>query len=446
MQSPCSAIRIAILSVLVICLNVLLTSDASASVVASLYGDAVAKCDAPGLENLFSSFVCNYHQIVDQVLSSLFITMYAYFRQPVIAALSLTLILTGATFALGMLPFTTRDTMILLAKLALVMGFALNGDFFIETIYDQLISFMRDTTDIVVGAIGSVNGAPSSVNGIFEWMDLQFYQFISLQDQAQKDKKCEGDVLGLIFALAATMPPIFAMGMYLLFQLVMVFVRTVMGYLLALTGIMFLTTMAPLFLSFALFRFTSSYFEKWLAYMLGFSMQIFIVFSFIAVVLSFPIGEKLRAVSQISKPYDKVAYHDSQRFDYDNWCTLCATEALGSATAPDQCKGGNSDALSPTSIQVGGEGNFINWIGKEIIMLAVLAYIVEVLLKAAPQIARNITSIPYAPTMAGQLPMAQHLGGSITGGYNTFMSSGGGLLNRSGAAFRESVNKMLGTR
>ncbi len=417
----------------------LMVLPANAQQVVSLYSGDIANCQGPGLEHLFSGFVCSYQQIVDQILSSLYVAMLDYFRQPFFAALTLFVIFGGVTFGMGMLPFTVKDIMMMLAKIALITGFAMYPQLMIDILYKGLIGFMRQTVDTTVATL-----APQgSVAGIFEWMDQKLYDFLKLQDEANTAKDCKNDVLALLFGLAMTMPPVFAVAMYLLIQLIMVFVRTVLGYLVSMTGIMFLTTLAPLFFGFALFKFTRSYFEKWLSYLIAFAVQIFIVFSFIAVVLSLPWEAKLKGVVNVVQPYNKVAFHDGQRMDFDNWCTLCASNALGSVTQPDTCRG---NGISPTNVQVGGVGGFINWVGKELIILAVMAYLVETILKAAPDVAKYLTNVPYAPGFNGKLPGVDRLGTAGSAALRSFRDTKGGALTGASTAVKNATSTLIGGR
>lgn len=383
----------------------------------TLYSDVA--CPQPDLENLFSGFVCVYQQIVDEIMTNLYYAMLEYFAPPFIAALTLFLITVGVTFAMGILPFTTRDIMLVLTKIVLLTSFALNPELMIDIVYRGFIGFMRQTTDAAVS--GLLTGHPNitpSVAGIFSWMDDQLFEFIDMQDNARQAGNCENDVLALLFGLAVTMPPVFLIALYLLFQLIMVFIRTTLGYLLAITGIMFLTTMAPLFFGFGLFKFTVGYFDKWLKYLLSFAVQIFVVFSFIAVVLNFDFSEKLDGVLDTIKPYNETAYHEGQRMNFDNWCTLCMNrnEAnLGDLRQASECNAGDDESVNPALVGVGGIQELIQFIGKEIFALAVLAYLVETILKAAPEVAKHLGSLPTAPSIAsGKLPGFDQIGGSIS--------------------------------
>jgi TrbL/VirB6 plasmid conjugal transfer protein len=415
--------------------GVLFANSAMASV-ATLYSGDIGNCQAPGLTNLFSGFVCTYQQVVDQILTQLYTAMVVFFERPFFAALTLFVITVGIMFGMGLIPFTTKDIMIALAKIALLTGFAMYPSLMINLVYDGLIGFMRQSVDTVVQVI-----APQgSVSGIFTWMDLKFYEFLALQDTAQTNKNCNNDILALLFGLAITMPPVFAIAIYVLFQLVMVFVRTVLGYLISITGIMFLTTLAPLFFGFALFSFTRSYFDKWVAYMLGFTVQIFVVFSFIAVVLSLPFESKLEAVMDTVRPYERVAFHDGQRMDFNRWCTLCASSALGASNTPDGCTGG---AISPTNVQAGGNGDIINWVGQELIILAVMAYLVETILKAAPDVAKYLTQVAYAPALGGKSPFPTSLNNAGTAAFRAFRDTKTGAIGGVQDAARAATGQLL---
>ena len=53
--------------------------------ITSLYSGDIGFCKAPGLENLFSGFVCTYQTIVDEILSSVYVAMLNYFQEPFLA-------------------------------------------------------------------------------------------------------------------------------------------------------------------------------------------------------------------------------------------------------------------------------------------------------------------------------------------------------------------------
>jgi TrbL/VirB6 plasmid conjugal transfer protein len=419
----------------------LVATPAGAQEIFSLYSGDIGNCEAPGLNNLFSGFVCTYQSIVDAILSSLYIAMLNFFQQPFFATLTLFVICVGVTFGMGLLPFTTKDIMLALAKIAILTGFAMYPSLMIDLLYNGLIGFIRQTVDITVATLSD----KGSVAGIFVWMDKVLYDFLSLQDTARKDKNCNSDVLALLFGLAVTMPPVFAIALYILFQFIMVFVRAVLGYLLAITGIMFLTTLAPLFFGFALFSTTRSYFDKWLSYLLGWAVQIFVVFAFIAVVLSLPFDAKLKGVLETIQPYDKTAFHDGQRLDFDKWCTLCMSTALGDPNRADICKG-SGQIISPTNTQVGGIGELIDWIGQELIILAVMAYLAETILKAAPNVAKFLTNVPYAPGLGGKLPMPDRIGRAGTASFRAFRDTSGGAQRRGSKAVSDAISQLVGGR
>ena len=416
------------------------------SQIQSLYSDTITTCPSVGLNNVFSGFVCKYQEIVDGIMTDLYNGLLTFFTPPFIAALTLFIIITGAVFALGILPFTTRDIMLVLTKIALVSGFGLNPELMIDLMYNGFIGFMRQTTDTVVSTLAPDQG---SVIGIFQWMDNQLSEFLNIQEQARQGEgaaQCDNAVLALLFGLALTAPPLFIIAVYLMFQLVMVLIRTVLGYLLAITGIMFLTTLSPLFFAFALFQFTRSYFEKWILYLTSFAMQIFIVFSFIAIVINLPFGEKLDSISNIVVPYDKTAYQDGQRMNFDNWCTLCigGSDSFGNlSNATEACTG---EGAAPTNLQVGGLEEFIAFLGKEVFVLALMAYIVESVLKAAPEVSKVLTSNHYAPVFAGKLPLPARLDGAIASGFGALRNTPGHLGQRGLAATSEAFKGLIGGR
>jgi hypothetical protein len=96
-------------------------------------------------------------------------------------------------------------------------------------------------------------------------------------------------------------------------------------------------------------------------------------------------------------------------------------------------------------MMAGGIGGFINWVGQEIIILAVMAYLVEIVLKAAPNIAATIaiSATPtYIPTASGGLPIIDNIANSAVAGTRAFGTSPN-ALSGTGNAFRAATQSLL---
>jgi type IV secretory pathway VirB6-like protein len=369
----------------------------------SLFLNKTPTCPAPALERIFSGFLCEYEKLLNQIMNVIYTGMISLMNAPFFAFLTLFVACVAILFTTGILPFSVRDFMLILFKVCLVMSFATDPDFLIGYLYVGVVSFAQGTTDAVLQILAPTQG---SIQGIFSWIDNIFFQFLQGKGaNSTSTFNCNNNLLALLFGLAVTMPPIFGIAAYVLLQMAFAFFKTIMSYVIAMTGIMFLTAMAPLFFMFALFKFTSEYFESWLRYLVGFAIQIFVVFAVVGVVINWisspAVTDRVNTVLAMVQPYDKTIAHDGHRLDFNGWCTLCI-KAAGGGTKPAAC-GGN--ALSPTALQTGGTTDFLNYIGSDLFYLGLMAYLMNILLTSAPELARNFVSMFGAPQYSGELPL-----------------------------------------
>lgn len=415
-QAKDGAIFMLMLAVLMV-----FSSEAYAQTLPSILVDmSRGECDrGPAMEHIFTSFVCHYQVTTVEVLSSVYFGMIKAFREPFYAALTLFVACTGAMYAFQIIDFSFKSIMVVLAKISIISGFAMYPELTIDILYTGLVGFINESTEIVIGILGTKRGL-SDVPSIFSWMDERVGEFLQLQGDAQAAEgaaRCDNNILALLFTLAVTVPPFFTIGLYVMVQFAMVFVRTVLGYLMAMTGIMFLITLAPLYFGFALFNTTKTLFDKWVGMLLGFAMQIFIVFAFIATMLSLPFDDKIKGILDSVKPYDKIVYHDGQRLDYNNWCTLCAP-ASDTASIKESI-GCTGTAITPTNMAVGGSQEMVKYMTKELLSLAILAYIASQVLSLAPRLATSIGGGGVGIMMSARLPME----GRLTQMGNSFLAN-----------------------
>jgi TrbL/VirB6 plasmid conjugal transfer protein len=364
-------------------------------------------CPPPALTRIFSGFLCQYEQMLDSIMAVVYSGMLGIMNAPLFALLTLFVSCTAILFMTGIVPFSIRDFMLIMFKVVLVMGFATNSAYMIDLLYVGVVGFAQGTTDAILGVVAPAQG---NIQGIFAWIDNVFGAFLVGQGNnataSTQSAICDNNLLALLFGLAVAMPVFFGMGVYILLQMAFSFFKAIMNYVIAMTGIMFLSAMSPLFFMFALFKFTSDYFENWLKYLVGFAVQIFIIFAFVGVVinlLSSPsfVARKDKLLAMI-QPYDKTIQHDGHRVDFNGWCSICIRDA-----STGVCSG---DVFSPSVLQAGGAGgggseDLINLMLADIFYLGLLGYILNILISAAPDISRSLISQLGAPRYSGELPM-----------------------------------------
>ncbi len=383
-----------------------LSGGASAQIF-SLFLREAQSCPPPALDKIFSGFLCEYEKLLDQVMNVMYNGILQLMNAPFFAFLTLFVTCTALLFLTGIVPFSIRDFMLIFFKICIVMVLATNPEFMIDYLYIAIVTFAQGTTDAVLEVLAPDQG---SIQGIFKWIDNVFFQFLKGQganataDPKNNDAVCNNNVLALLFGLAVTIPPVFGMAVYVLFQMAFAFFKTIMSYVIAMTGIMFLTALSPLFLMFALFKFTSEYFEAWLKFLIGFAIQIFVVFAVVGVVINLITSDgmktRINTVLAMVQPYDKTIQHDGHSFDFNGWCSLCIS-GNGGGGRPTACK----DALSPTSLQAGGTTDFLQYLGSDLFYIGIMAYIMNILLTQAPELARSLVAMVGAPSYSGNSPV-----------------------------------------
>jgi hypothetical protein len=373
-------------------------------------GGGGGACPPPALNRIFSGFLCEYEQMLDRIMNVVYTGMLQLMNAPFFAMLTLFVTCTGILFMSGIVPFSIRDFMLIMFKVMLVMVFATNPAYMIDYLYVGVVTFAQGTTDAILGVVAPAQG---NIQGIFAWIDSVFFEFLRGQGENATSAPgsngiCENNLLALLFGLAITMPPLFGIAVYVLLQMAFSFFKTIMSYVIAMTGIMFLSAMSPLFFTFALFKFTSGYFENWLKYLITFAVQIFVIFAFVGVVISLLSSpnfvDRKNNVLAMIQPYDKTMVHDGHRLDFNSWCSLCIRNA-GGGSRSSACSG---EPLSPTNLMTGGgTEDLLNFIVSDLFYIGLLAYILNILLVAAPEISRALVSQLGAPQYSGELPLGR---------------------------------------
>ncbi len=384
-------------------------------------GVGVGGCDPHGVTNIFSSFVCTYENIVSEVLTKVYCGVQAALIQPLTALLTLFVVIFGAAFTIGVVPFTAKETVFALFKFGAVWMFATNADYTIGILYQGLMGFVQQSTVVVMNALSNAGAAPfdsiSGPRGVLAWMDELVVQFINVNVAGTFN--CDKSLIGFVLALLAVVPSIALFAISMAIQLLMTLFRAIVGYLVAITGIMFLLTMSPIFLGFALFKITQTYFSKWVKYLTSFALQVFIVFAMIGIVLSLDIGDDMRSLFELVQPYEKVKWVDGVRTPFKQ-CSICeiefesGKEFLSPGKAPGvKCSGGTAP-MDPHSLTANSE--FLEFVIIVLAKIFILAFLVEAGLKAAPQVAQALSAVPYAPAL-GDLGGSGHMGG-VSGAFH----------------------------
>jgi type IV secretory pathway VirB6-like protein len=257
-------------------------------------------------------------------------------------------------------------------------------------------------------------------------------------------------------------------------------VRAVFGYIYALVGITFLLTLAPIFLSFFLFKPTRSFFDKWTGYLASFALQIVILFAFLSFILSINVSHISNSFVDLVVPVKKTIESGSFRAPWE-YCTLCDFKVVDKdtgieLTAAEQkefikkgkmvCKtnpGTPIDALAATTPQANGstttkeQSAILRFAGAGFTTLLVLAFVIEALLGSVASLAQVIASgvgggVSMAPQLGGGVSMSGRPtvgmpGDGLYGDFEAGMTRGFGQSNNSvggfTGGFKEGAAQML---
>lgn len=413
-----------------------------------LFDNGEARCDPNGIENLFTNSVCTYENIMDQILSKLYCGMQSRLYEPLSALMTLFVAMVGAGFALGILSMTAKEVMLAIFKFGLVFYFATESQLTIGTLYYGLMYFIQETVVVVLAHVAPGITSLAGGGGLFEQMDDIIAEFARNAGASQDpNAPCTNGLVAMFMTFIASIPMLAIFGISMALQFLMVFFQMILGYFLAITGIMFLIALSPFFLSFALFRFTRSYFDQWVGMLLSFAVQIFIVVGFIGLVISLDLYEDLRELYELSRDYTVVQQAEGVRLPFREWCSVCTPTEFGAFGIT--CSDG--EPLHPQSLL--NNPDVVKIFSSRLFKILVLAYILHKAMIAVPGVAKAIGAARFAPAIAGTdvFMLSRSIeypglgAGAAAGGARTISGS----LDRAGSmgeSFRNMFNPLVSIR
>lgn len=403
--------------------------------------------------SIMAGTVCSYEQTLSDIFSNLYCSTALAVQTPLFILMSLAMMVFGLMFLTGMTRLTTGEASKIAFKILLVWVFATQAEYAIGIGYQFFMSTAKEGINVVLnvvrpttalGAQGVDNAmhyiddliveAASPIN-----MDQDALNQINNGQSQQAGGTCQNAFIALLVLTAILIPPLFIMVVYVVLQTLFVFVRAVLGYLLAITGITFLMTMAPLFLCFALFKMTYKFFEKWLQYLVSFTLQMIVIFAFLAFTQLMEVSKFLGRILELIKPYSgtigagSLIPKDANSIPgvtalFDNiginlpMCSLCEfhIEKLGYYNMEVPVCNTPIKVMPPTDIMF--HTDFAYTLIIYLTSLGVLAYVLEAFLRYVPEIAKQIAGSPYSA----------RIGGHVESNMGRFIGTQGGSPNLMG--------------
>ncbi len=244
---------------------------------------------------VFAAVVCFIESAVTCSTSVLFQSIATWVEAPLKAAITLTVIVFGLSFISGVIQLSAREFMVLMFKIGLVWTFATQSDYAIGVAHNFFIDFAKEGGQLVWEAARGAS-AGNALGGITS-IDAQIN---SLTDAAASnsasgvmgrvDPICKQAIMSLVAFMALTMPFLFLVALFYLYSLIKLFAIALLFYFKSIILISFLIMLAPIFVSFALFKRTVELFETWLQMLSVNALQMLVMFAFFAMITVIDFG------------------------------------------------------------------------------------------------------------------------------------------------------------
>ncbi len=239
--------------------------------------------DNAGIDEPFKHVLLAWEAALFDSLALGYCAVRELVEPPLLAAGVLAVLIYGASVLFGLTSLSARESMILIIKISLVLMLALNAEIAMKLIYGFFLSVSQDT----------ISWFYSAADNPFSGQDGQFKKFAALfstnpiidpQDNLPSDAPtCAGTAIIFLFFIFLVFPivggPVFAMMLTLIFMLI----RAALGFMVALGAVALLMAASPMFIGFAMFRNTRSFFDRWLQAIISYTLQMIIVFAVIMI-------------------------------------------------------------------------------------------------------------------------------------------------------------------
>jgi hypothetical protein len=434
------------------------------------------------IQHIFSFLVCNVETLTTALFGNLYCGVIRSLEPAIYAVTTLAVVFFGIGFTTGIIDFTAKEMLTFLVKIALFIAFTTEADYMIGITFRFFVTGAQEGVAIAVSTLfDNVEGNEfASGQDLYFFLDNFFYQFISQTSIAvgasaeAGQNPCKNAIFAALGLLAVAFPPIFLIGIMILMKIAIVFVRGVYGYMFSIVGLAFLMVLSPIYLTFGLFKQTKPWFDKFLGYLVSFSLQMVLVFAFLAFVLSMPLSHVPGSLFNIIV-YQQTTYEgNTWRWPWE-YCSICDYDIYDINGTPDdtsddrllekgvkvnpashrlQCKQPPRalEPLAMVSPQPDGTGEnpvaqsqklqsvLLDFAMYGLLSLLVLALVVDQILTYIPYLAQTLGSAMgggFSPQIAGgvaltgkasvQLPFESSIGATADGFMGGYSRGSGGL-------------------
>ncbi|MBN8544177.1 MAG: type IV secretion system protein [Alphaproteobacteria bacterium] len=412
-------------------------------------------------DNIFSYLVCHVESISSQIFGNMYCGVIVELIPAVQAVLTLAVVTFGVAFTVGVVPATGREAIVFLLKIAFVLAFATQAEYMIGYGYNFFVGGLREGTVVAMsGLVNDESGNPiDSTADVYGFLDSMMGKMIGFataesgETWNDDNNPCKNALFAMVAIMAIAFPPLFLLSGLFFMKMMMFLLRAIFGYMFSIVGIAFLMTLAPIFLSMALFKQTRKWFDKYLGYLASFTLQMVIIFTFIAFIFSIKPFSLIDNMASLVVKNEQVIETDTFRWPWQ-YCTLCKFEIVrggtleddgtitGGTVLPDgdrtnpatdlfRCEAGADgtpytvlNSANPGPLEDGSANKIMEMAGTTLLGLVILIYVIDQIIHYVPSIAWRLASSlsggVYAPQVIsgggfhGQAPGVSNMAFDLT--------------------------------
>jgi len=249
-----------------------------------------ATCGKITVKNLFSGIACNYFTIINEIFTKFYCALQIGMMDIITASIVIFIAIYGARLMMGMQKTNSGAGIAALIKIGFICLFTTQGAMGVGLILGFFFGLIIQTVSWAVNAIQcktlicpTAFNEGETIAGIFKGVDDKLDAVITGVNTGTSSIAGlfanEAVFIALLFALLLIAWPIFFLAWSLITTTVMLFIRSLVTFMLSITAIAFLVAISPIFLSFMLFDSTKILFDNWLNFLVSYSLQPLIIFS-----------------------------------------------------------------------------------------------------------------------------------------------------------------------
>lgn len=312
---------------------------------------------ANGFKGIFSGVICRIESILGQTIGELYCAVSHRAEKPFLALLILYITIYGAMVILGMNQAKLPEALMHVFKVGVVSVFILNAPLALGVGYKFYISTAQTAAGLAFSALEDNSAqeqfasdlqqvdptkpsestdagylesrdGPSAAyqnQGATQWIDNADRMFFKMLVYVLRAMSAMIIIIIIIFFVA---PSLFFLLMTFFAKIFQSLLQIIIGYLLALVGLTFLFSLAPIIVPLWLFRFSQRICMTWLKYLASYAIQIGICMVFIALFTKVDFMTQLQHFGSLGRQKDVHVGVGWLQWRFMQW-TLCRVERDG---------------------------------------------------------------------------------------------------------------------